>query len=53
MGDAGETRRSEEAGSRSASRWLPLLALGALLLFASVAGTLARRQYQDTQRREP
>jgi serine phosphatase RsbU (regulator of sigma subunit) len=31
-------------------RWLPMLALAALLLFAAVGGALAWRQYRDSQR---
>jgi serine phosphatase RsbU (regulator of sigma subunit) len=42
--------RADEVGSESLRRWLPLLALAALLLFAAVCGALAWRQYQDAQR---
>ena len=34
----------------SSRRWLPLLALVALLLFAAIGGALAWRQYRDAQR---
>ena len=34
----------------SSRRWLPLLALVALVLFATIGGALAWRQYRDTQR---
>ena len=44
------TARAEEVESASLRRWLPLLALAALLLFAAVCGALAWRQYQDAQR---
>jgi serine phosphatase RsbU (regulator of sigma subunit) len=42
--------RADEVESESLRRWLPLLALAALLLFAAVCGALAWRQYQDAQR---
>jgi serine phosphatase RsbU (regulator of sigma subunit) len=42
--------RSDEIGPPSARRWLPLLALAALLLFAGVGGALAWRQYRSAQR---
>ena len=44
------TARADEVESASLRRWLPLLALAALLLFAAVCGALAWRQYQDAQR---
>ena len=44
------TARADETESQSLRRWLPLLALAALLLFAAVCGTLAWRQYRDAQR---
>jgi serine phosphatase RsbU (regulator of sigma subunit) len=52
MDDAPQTTsaRISELGSASARRWLPLLALAALLLFAGVGGALAWRQYKDSQR---
>ena len=44
------TARADETESQSLRRWLPLLALAALLLFAAVCGALAWRQYRDAQR---
>jgi serine phosphatase RsbU (regulator of sigma subunit) len=44
------TARADEVESASLRRWLPLLALAALLLFAAVCGALAWRQYQDAQK---
>jgi len=43
------TARADEVQSASLRRWLPLLALAALLLFAAVCGALAWRQYEDAQ----
>jgi serine phosphatase RsbU (regulator of sigma subunit) len=42
--------RGEDLAVASARRWLPLLALAALLLFAGVGGALSWRQYRDAQR---
>jgi serine phosphatase RsbU (regulator of sigma subunit) len=42
--------RSDEVAVRSSRRWLPLLALATLLLFAVVGGALAWQQYRDAQR---
>ena len=52
MTDAPQTKsaRSHELSPASARRWLPLLALAALLLFAGVGGAPAWRQYRDSQR---
>jgi serine phosphatase RsbU (regulator of sigma subunit) len=52
MNDAPQTTRASslELSSTSARRWLPLLALVALLLFAGVGGALAWRQYKDSQK---
>jgi serine phosphatase RsbU (regulator of sigma subunit) len=44
------TARADDIESQSLRRWLPLLALAALLLFAAVCGALAWRQYRDAQR---
>jgi serine phosphatase RsbU (regulator of sigma subunit)/acyl-CoA hydrolase len=44
------TASADELESESLRRWLPLLALAALLLFAAVCGALAWRQYRDAQR---
>jgi serine phosphatase RsbU (regulator of sigma subunit) len=40
----------DEASWLLSRRWLPLLALAGLLLFAAVAGALAWHQYRDAQR---
>ncbi|MDP9255603.1 MAG: SpoIIE family protein phosphatase [Actinomycetota bacterium] len=42
--------RSDEIAAPSSRRWLPLLALVALVLFAAVGGALAWRQYRSAQR---
>jgi serine phosphatase RsbU (regulator of sigma subunit) len=42
--------RCDEVVPPSSHRWLPRLALVALLLFAGVGGALAWRQYQDARR---
>ncbi len=42
--------RADAVGAPSSRRWLPLLALAALLLFAGVGGALAWRQYRDSER---
>ena len=42
--------RGDTVGAPSSRRWLPLLALAALLLFAGVGGALAWRQYRDSER---
>jgi serine phosphatase RsbU (regulator of sigma subunit) len=42
--------RGEEPVAPSSRRWLPLFALAALVLMAAVGGTLAWRQYRDTER---
>ena len=45
--------RGDTVGAPSSRRWLPLLALAALLLFAGVGGALAWRQYRDSERDRP
>ena len=42
--------RADELATVTSRRWLPLLTLCALLLFAGVGGALAWRQYRDAQR---
>ncbi|HET6172755.1 MAG TPA: SpoIIE family protein phosphatase [Gaiellales bacterium] len=49
VGDTGLTR-ADDVGARSSRRWLPLLALAVLVLFAGVGSALAWRQYRDAQR---
>jgi serine phosphatase RsbU (regulator of sigma subunit) len=52
MSDGGQTNvaRADELATLTSRRWLPLLTVCALLLFAGVGGALAWRQYRDAQR---
>src|SRR5215212_2155615 len=47
---AADAAVSGDALPPSSRRWIALIALAALLLFAAVAGALAWRQYRDTER---